>query len=322
MKQKVNAVILAGTKNCIPFDIEKKKEYKQYLQLNGKYIVEYCIDAVLNAKRVDKIFIICDPKKMAQVLQNYDKKTRQRIHVIENQGSLMESILYCFKEWTEQAILVPSDAPFLEAEDIDLFIKDVDETADYVIGFTDGTALDTVFEKRALFIKKERIKYGLFPMYDAQVRISNLHYLSFRKITDDEVALAQRVFDNRRLLDENGRKNRKSWRNIAVACLRYLHKRHYNPAILLGSLFAFVHAFLYYAAHKTAHSTFGKFYSFFLRRAFVAKTVTLLTGCRIQCQLIISKNLGPMLDIDVPETYLLFAKNNHFEELKAVLRKF
>ncbi|MEK6920627.1 MAG: NTP transferase domain-containing protein, partial [Nanoarchaeota archaeon] len=275
MKQKVNAVILAGTKNCIPFDIPfdigKKKEYKQYLQLNGKYIVEYCIDAVLNAKRVDKIFIVCDPKRMTLVLRKYDKKTRQRIHVIENQDSLMESIFYCFKDWTEQAILVPSDAPFLEAADIDLFIKEVDETADYVIGFTDGTSLDTLFEKRALFIKKERIKYGLFPMYRALVRISNLHYLNFRKVTDDEVTLAQGVFDNRRLLDENGRKNRKSWRNIAGACLKYLHQRHYNPAIIFGSFLVLVHALLYYAAHKTAQSKFGKFYSFFLRKKMVAK---------------------------------------------------
>jgi 2-C-methyl-D-erythritol 4-phosphate cytidylyltransferase len=320
MKQKVNAVILAGTKNCIPFDIEKKKEYKQYLQLNGKYNVEYCLDAVLHAKRVDKIFIVCDPKRMTHVLRRYDKKTCQRIHIIENKDSLMESILYCFKEWTEQAILVPSDAPFLEADDIDVFIKDVDETADYVMGFTDGTALDTVFEKRALFINKERIKYGLFPMYHALVRISNLHYLSFKKITDDEVALAQAVFDNRKLLDEHGRKNRRSWRNIAGACLKYLHKRHYNPAILLGSVLALVHALLFYAAHKTAQSKFGKFYSFFLRRDMIAKTLTLLTGCRIACQIIISKNLRPMLDIDVPETYLLFAKNRHFEELKAALK--
>ncbi len=320
--KKVNAVILAGTKNCTPFEIGKKKEYKQYLQLNKKPIVGYCIDAVLKAKRVANIFIICDFKKMQSVLKDYNDAKRKRIHIIENKDSLMESILFCFKEWTEQAILIPSDTPFLRPNDIDAFIKEINEKTDYAIGFTDGSSLDILFEKQALFIKKERIKYGLFPIHDAEIRVSNLHYLNFRKFTENEIHFAQRVFENRLLLDGNGRKNRKNWRNIAAAGFLYLHKRNYHPLIIVGCLFSLCQAILFYCSHKTMHSTVGKFYSFFLRKDMLAKTLTLLTGCRITCQVIISKNLSPMLDIDVPETYLLFAKNTYFEEFKRVLYLF
>ena len=122
MKEKVNAVILAGTKNCEPFTIGKQQEYKQYLELEKKPIVSYVINAALRAKRVDKIFIIADPKRINKLLAKYKSKERSRIHLIENQESLMQSLLYCFQEWTPKGILLPSDAPFLQAKDIDNFI--------------------------------------------------------------------------------------------------------------------------------------------------------------------------------------------------------
>ena len=47
----------------------------------------------------------------------------------------------------------------------------------------------------------------------------------------------------------------------------------------------------------------------------------MLTGWRIKCQIVVNDDLSPMLDIDVPETYLLFAKNKHFEEVKNALKE-
>ncbi len=319
MKEKVNVVILAGTKNCEPFTIGKQQEYKQYLELEKKPIVSYVIDAALVAKRVDKIFIIADPKRMNALLRKYKDKERSRIHLIENQESLMQSLLYCFKEWTPKAVLLPSDAPFLQAKDIDNFIKSVDPKVDYVMGFTDGRKIDALFDTLSLYVKKEKIKYGLFPIHNAHIRISNLHYIDFTRVTASELALGQAVFDHRKLLKEDGRKNRKNWRKIAWACFRYLHKRKYHPAIIMGSFFAVVYGLLFYCSHKTKGTKLEKYYTFFLRPSFIAVIITMLTGWRIKCQILVNEDLSPMLDIDVPETYLLFAKNKHFEEVKNAL---
>src|SRR3989338_5027854 len=313
MKEKVNAVILAGTKNCEPFLIGKQQEYKQYLELEKKPIVSYVIDAALVAKRVDKIFIIADPKRMNTLLRKYKSKERSRIHLIENQESLMQSLLYCFKEWTPKGILLPSDAPFLQAEDIDTFIRTVDKDVDYAMGFTNGKKIDALFNELSLYVKKEKIKYGLFPIHNAQIRISNLHYIDFTRVTTNELAFAQGVFDHRKLLKEDGRKDRKNWRKIAGACFRYLHKRNYHPAIIIGSLFAIGYGILFYCSHKTRGTKLEKFYTFFLRPSCIALIITMLTGWRIKCQIVVNDDLSPMLDIDVPETYFLFAKNKHFE---------
>src|SRR3989338_7709192 len=321
MKEKVNAVILAGTKNCEPFMIGKQVEYKQYLELEKKPIVSYVIDAALHAKRVDKIFIIADPKRMNKLLGKYNGKERSRIHLIENQESLMQSLLYCFKEWTPKAVLLPSDAPFLQAKDIDNFIRAVDPKVDYVMGFTDGRKTDALFNKLSLYVKKEKIKYGLFPIHNAHIRISNLHYIDFTRITTSELALGQAVFNHRKLLKEDGRKDRKNWRKIAWACLRYLHKRKYHPTIIVGSFFAIVYGILFYCSHKTKGTRLEKYYAFFLRPSFIAIIITMLTGWRIKCQILVNEDLSPMLDIDVPETYLLFAKNKHFEEVRSILKQ-
>ncbi len=320
MKGKQNIVILSGTKNCDPFLISKKKEYKQYLLLNGKPVVSYVIDAALSAKCVNKIFIIADPAKMRKVLSFYSSHQRARIHVVENQESLLQSIFFCFTEYTQTGVLLPSDAPFLTSKSIDAFIGKIPDTADYVIGFTNGRKLDAIFSKAALFVKKEAIKYGLFPIHDAQIRISNLHYLDFTHVSSLEQKLASSVFENRKLLDEHGRKNRKSWRRIAGACLLYIHQRHYHPAILLGAVLTGFAAFCFYVAHKTRHSMFEKIYAFPLRPAFFSFVLTLLTGYKLTCVALVTEDLAPMLDIDVVETYLLLTKNNHFEELCALLR--
>ncbi len=322
MKEKVNAVILAGTKNCEPFIIGKQTEYKQYLELEKKPILSYVIDATLCAKRVDKIFIIAEPRRITPLLRIYKGKARERIHLIENQESLMQSMLYCFKEWTPKGILLPSDAPFLQAKDIDHFINSVEQNIDYTMGFTDGRKIDALFNRLSLYVKKEKIKYGLFPIHNAQIRISNLHYIDFTKLTATELDLVQAVFDHRKLLKEDGRKDRRNWRKIAGGCFRYLHKRKYHPAIIIGSLLAIGYGILFYCAHKTKGTKLEKVYTFFLRPSFIATIITMLTGWRIKCQIMVNEDLSPMLDIDVPEAYLLFAKNKHFEEVKHVLREF
>lgn len=321
MKKKQNVVILSGTKNCDPFVIGKQREYKQYLSLCGKQVVSYVIDAALAAKRVDKIFIIADPARMRKVLLQYSSKERQRIHLIKNQDSLLQSIFLCFTEYTPTAVLLPSDAPFLTSQSIDAFIEKIPSNVDYVMGFTNGEKIDAIFSKAALFVKKEAIKYGLFPIHNAQIRISNLHYLDFRHISSAEQEFASSVFENRKLLDEYGRKNRKSWKEIARACSVYLHKRRYNPLILSGTFLGFFVSMCFYLAHKTRHTIFEQFYAFPLRSSVMSFILTLLTGYKIRCYVLVTDDLLPMLDIDVPETYLLLTKNNQFEELRLLLTK-
>lgn len=320
MKKKQNIVILSGTKNCDPFVIGKQREYKQYLSLDGKPVVSYVIDAALAAKRVDKIFIIADPVRMRKVLSHYSSRQRERIHIIENQDSLLQSIFLCFTEHTPTGVLLPSDAPFLTSQSIDAFIEQIPQKAEYVIGFTNGKRIDAIFSKAALFIKKEAVKYGLFPIHDAHIRISNLHYLDFTHVGSAEQQLASKVFENRKLLDEHGRKNRKSWRHIVGACLSYLHQRHYHPAILIGASLGLFVGMCFYLSHKTRHTVFEHLYAFPLRPAFMSFILTLLTGCKLHCHVLITDDLLPMLDIDVSETYLLLTKNNHFEELRELLQ--
>jgi GTP:adenosylcobinamide-phosphate guanylyltransferase len=317
--KETNAIILAGTKNYPTFTIGKIKEHKQYLKLEEKYVLEYVIDATLQANRIKKIFIVCDPKKIKRILKKYSKKKRKRILVIENKSSLIDNITFSFKEYTQEAILLPSDAPFLRAKDIDMFVQNIKINTDYAMGFTDGRKLDSLFDKLSLYVKKERIKYGLFPIHNASVRISNLHFLNFAKVGIPELHLVDNVFTNRKLIDHKGRKNRNNWKNIGAACGQYLHERHYNPAILLGALAAIFYGLLFYLAHKSRYSKWSKVYAFPLRPSIIEWIFWFLFGCKVNIQLIVTKNIAPMLDIDLEENYLLLAKNNNFKELKKLM---
>lgn len=327
MEQKINAIILAGTKNCQPFVIEnfakfsvgKAQEYKQYLQLDGEYIVKYCIDAALHAKSIEHIFLICEPKKMKNVIKKYSEKERQRITLVENKNTMVESLVYCFSKYTQKAILLPSDAPFLQAKDIDTFASGIKSQTDYAIGFSDGTKLDEIFDSLALYINKEKLKYGLFPIRDGRVRINNLHFLDITKIRKEELELVQNIFNSRWLLDKDGRKNRKNWRNIFIALLRYLQQKKYNPITFLGIVLTSVYAIFFFLAYKTRGSKFSRWYAYPLTNNIIENILWFLTGCRMNCQIILSNTLAPMLDIDVPEAYLLLAKNNNFRDIKRII---
>ncbi len=320
--KKTDAIILAGTKSYTKFTIGKTKEHKQYLKIAGKYILKYTVEATLKATRVRNIFIVCDPDKIDTVLQGYSYEQKKRICIIPNKATLMENIHICFKTYTKSGILLPSDTPFLQAKDIDEFIAAIKPKTDYAIGFTDGAELDAMLEKIALYVNKERIKYGLFPIHDATIRINNLHYIDFTKITNAEIFLAQVIYDNRKLLNQHGKKNMQNWIIISYACFRYIRLRDYNPAILLGAFLTIINAFLFYLAHKYRHSKLVRFYTFPLRIKNITTVLWLLFGCKFNIQIVLTKNLRPMLDIDQEESYLLWQKNKGycFREMHALLK--
>jgi molybdopterin-guanine dinucleotide biosynthesis protein A len=319
--KKVNGIILAGTKRYKKFRIGKTVEHKQYLKLNNKFIIEYVIDAALQAKRIEHLYIVCDPKKIKKVLKKYKPTQRSRISIVPHKANIMDNVLSC--PAAKKTVLLPSDAPFLQPGEIDEFIQTIKEGTEYAMGITDATHLDTLFDKMALYIKKERIKYGLFPIHGASVRLSNMHFIDHEKIHGPERLLGQEIYNNRKLLNEKGGKNRKSWKNIGRACFHYLHKKRYNPAIFLGLFISSIYAFFFYCAHKSRNSRSLEFYTFFLRPGMIEKGIWLLLGTTINIQIIITKKLGAMLDIDQEENYLLWEKDksSRFKEMQDLLKE-
>jgi GTP:adenosylcobinamide-phosphate guanylyltransferase len=322
MVKKRDAVILAGTKNYPKFQIGNRHEHKQYLELDGRYVIEYVLDAALQASAVETIYIVCDPQKIKPVLDRYPAAQRGRLeNIIENKDSLIQNVQQGMQH-TKNTILLPSDAPFLTAADIDAFAAVVADDTDYALGFSDGSALDTVFEKMDIGVQKEQIKMGLFPIRHGAIRISNLHIVNATALEKPELDLADRVFTNRKLLDTSGKRNIMRWASMAYACLQYFHDRHYHPKIFVGSCSTALLGGLFYLASYYREFSVGELFCYPLHQHAFETTLNALTAGNVKIQTPILSGIRPMFDIDVPETYALLARGDTFRRMREVLKEY
>jgi len=127
----MDAVILAGG---IPQPSDPLYEYSQgeskaLIDVAGKPMVQWVVDALSNAKKVDNIIIIgLSPKSSL--------KSKKPLHYISNQGRMLSNIVMGvaksieLNKKTQYVMVVSSDIPGLKPEMVDWLVKKASETKD------------------------------------------------------------------------------------------------------------------------------------------------------------------------------------------------
>lgn len=121
---KYNAVLLAGAENGDLIPKRLTIDYEALLEINGKAIVNYVLEALNNAQQVNKIIIV-GPKSVENVLL-----AKGADLVIEAEESMIENIELGLQTLDEEfnpnqpCLLITSDIPLVTSEAIDSFIND------------------------------------------------------------------------------------------------------------------------------------------------------------------------------------------------------
>ena len=127
----MDAVILAGgiPQPGDPLYEYSKGESKALIDIAGKPMVQWVIDALSNAKKVDNIIVIgLSPKS--------GLKSKKPLYYISNQGRMLANIVEGtaksieLNKKTQYVMIVSSDIPGLKPEMVDWIIKKASETKD------------------------------------------------------------------------------------------------------------------------------------------------------------------------------------------------
>jgi len=114
-----NALILAGTQEKGPLEIEENIDNKALIMINNKPIIEYIVDALNNSENIDRILVVGPKNKLHPYI---GKKVEEILNsgksILEN----MEIGLNYFNS-TDNLLLLASDIPLITPEAIDEFLR-------------------------------------------------------------------------------------------------------------------------------------------------------------------------------------------------------
>ncbi|MBM7623900.1 NTP transferase domain-containing protein [Sporohalobacter salinus] len=121
---KYNAVLLAGAENSDLIPEKLTTDYEALLEINGKAIVNYVLEALNNAEQVNRIIVV-GPKNAEKLLiaNGADLVIKSKKSIIENIEAGLEVLDKKFNI-NQPCLLITSDIPLVTSEAIDSFIAD------------------------------------------------------------------------------------------------------------------------------------------------------------------------------------------------------
>ncbi|HHV71374.1 MAG TPA: NTP transferase domain-containing protein [Clostridia bacterium] len=112
-----NAIILAG--GPVNRDLESlgKGKYEAFLDLDGRPMVSYVVDALLASPSIDKIVAVGPLEELSQLFVD------RRIICVEERGDIIGNLLAALDNLPEEKVLVVTcDLPFLTPEAVEDFL--------------------------------------------------------------------------------------------------------------------------------------------------------------------------------------------------------
>ena len=339
---KLNCLLLAGTKGCKQFTVGKRQLYKQYLPLGNKMLIEYVIDALLQATTLKNIFIVGDVQELQKIVRvKYTQAYNQRLFLVEHGENVIDGILGAFfhavlphegypefngdyiknedieqyrlhnpKAENEKVLMVFSDIPFLSPKDVDYFVETSKLDYDYVYGLSTEKAIQALMKKIRATIDVHILKLGTFPVYREAIRHNNLQMLKPLRVNPQLYQLALAIYRNRMLLTPTGKEYRTSWTNITKAFLQYTLGKGYRYKVVKGIVQAFWYGSIVYLAHKLRNNHFGKILRWYLKPKVFEKVCSNLSGGQTRATVNISNIITAVMDIDGEEMYHFLTKDN------------
>ena len=350
MEQCVDAIILAGT-NKYRWLKEIGEDCKPYIELGGRTLVEYVIDAAVECPDIRRTYVVTDVDRLEALLAKRRNNYSGNLRIVPQHGSFLGNVRYPFlydllpdagfrrigkqetlehyvadnPGATEQKIVVLySDSPFIKGADISRFIETSEDSypeADYVIGFSHEAPLREIEDHIGRELCTPETKTALFFLDGTMTRANNLIYGKPLKLPYEAWDIAQNVYDNRKLLDEQGGPRIKRWLSQGKTPFKYV-MRHSSkrPTITWGFLTGVFHFMIFGMANYLKSQA-----------PFVLSTkqerervVYRLSGNKAVGRMNICDVALPMFDIDNPRFLSMLRENDCelFYKLQTYPRKY
>jgi CTP:molybdopterin cytidylyltransferase MocA len=273
MASRIDAIILAGTKNCPKLAVDGREEYKQFLELGGKTLVEHVIDAALGCDEISRVYVVTDYKRLSRILEARGTFGNNRLNLVPDYGSYVENIRKtflrdvipcagreeylngsdeiddegCRKEYVlrnpeaaeHEVLLLYSDMPFVQSADITRFLQTSrtgKKEPDFVVGLASQEELSLLEEEVGASLSSPGTKTELLPFERTRVRPNNLCKLKPLKVPTKVWEVVQGFYQSRGLLQESGETNSVNWEEIISAAKEYVRSRAWyeKPRVLWG----------------------------------------------------------------------------------------
>ncbi|MBU2561668.1 MAG: NTP transferase domain-containing protein [Nanoarchaeota archaeon] len=264
MEMDIDAIILAGTKGTSKLKLDDTEDYKPFIEICGKTIVEYVIDAALECPDLRRIYVVTDLARLNHTfIERGFRDDSRRLKIVPDEGSIMGNLretISChvlpdlgfetFHHETDsteaylrrnrgaqdlRTVVLYGDSPFMTGADISRFIETSNPYADYVVGFSREEELMEIEKQAGEILCAPELKTALFPFGDTAIRANNLVMGKPLRVPDEVWNLAQAVYDNRNLLTKKGKKNKRNWGKIYEIFKEYtLSHGTKKPTVLWG----------------------------------------------------------------------------------------
>jgi len=125
MVMRADAVIMAGADNRGRLAEVSQAEYEALILINGKTMLEWVLEGVFRAERVDRIVIVGPCDALRDIIQGLPDAQRNRVVLVEQRGSMIDNLMAGIEEVpdSKKALALSSDIPFITGEALDGFIR-------------------------------------------------------------------------------------------------------------------------------------------------------------------------------------------------------
>ena len=186
----MDAIVLAGgiPQPDDPLYVYSKGDSKALMDIAGKPMVQWVLDALSRAKHVDNVIIVgLSPKNKL--------KSRKPVHYLSNQGRMLSNIVAGVDKSLElnkknqYVMVVSADVPALKSEMVDWLIETSMETKDDIYY---GVCTREVMEKRFPNSKRTYTKLKDIELCGADVNIAHV------SMTTDHLDMWETLIGNRK----------------------------------------------------------------------------------------------------------------------------
>ncbi len=186
-RRKFDAILVAGEGES---SYKVYHQHKAFLEIDGKCIITYVVEALQKADSIKEIFIVGVKDKLQKTLEaaKIDFKLPKPIHLIAQETNLYENIWHTFlntipeddrSKDLEQSpcrdkavLIVPCDSPLLTSHEVEYFINQCDvENYDHILGLTSRQNLEYFYPRDG----KPGVKMAYLHLKENSFRINNLH---------------------------------------------------------------------------------------------------------------------------------------------------
>ncbi|MBN1544681.1 nucleotidyltransferase family protein [Candidatus Woesearchaeota archaeon] len=349
MERDIDAIILAGTKGTSKLKLGDLEDYKPFIKICGKTIVEYVIEAALDCPELRRVYVVTDLARMHHALAKSGPTDDERLIVIPDEGSIISNLrsaisyhilpdagfeTFEYDKTPTQAYLrrnagahdlrtvgLYGDSPFMTGADISRFIETSDQSADYVVGFSREAELTDLENVAGEILCSPELKTALFPFAGTAIRANNMVMGKPLRIPDEVWNLAQAVYDNRHLLTKKGEKNKRNWRKIYEIFKEYtLGHATKKPTVLWGFLLGAV----LYRKFRKAHDRGKEWAAENMSQDEYELAAYHITGNKCYGSMNICDVAMPTFDVDNEEMLrrLLACDSDLFRKMRAVKREY